>query len=65
MVEGLIEREFYIHKLAAEHAEFAVEDFIGFFEESTLTIITQDLLELFAGGERKERRDITLRVRCR
>ena len=33
VLERLAEREFDVDRLTAEHAKFAVEDFVGFSEE--------------------------------
>jgi hypothetical protein len=53
MMKRAIEFEDYVNRLAAEHAEFAAGDFIGFSEEGMPAIVIQDLFELLVVWERE------------
>lgn len=58
MLEGLRQREIDFDRVAAEPAEFACDDLVGFGNEGGLAIYTEGLRELFAGGKMKEMIDI-------
>ena len=54
MMEGLVEGELEFDGFAAEHAEFAIDDFVGFGEEGALSVFAEGLGKLGAVGEREQ-----------